>query len=56
MNYDENLLKLRRKKLRQQLRYLKLELEETQIVFQESLYKFRDDFKEDLPTELVNQK
>ena len=41
---DETLQKLRYKKVRQKLRYLQTELEETKIIYKKCLDKFNTDF------------
>ena len=41
---DDTLQKIRYKKVRQKLRYLQTELEETKLIYQVCLDKFNDDF------------
>ena len=43
---DGKLLKLKRKKLRQKVLYLRTELNETKLIFQNSLFTFNKDFGE----------
>lgn len=41
---DDKLLQLKRKKLRQKVLYLRTELDETKLIFQDSLVVFNEDF------------
>ena len=52
----DELIKLRQKKIRQKLRYLRLELMETKIIYKNSMERFRVDFSKEIePDESVKQ-